>query len=180
MSFDFGAILKGIAPGLATALLGPLGGLAVQAIGGAIGMDKPTTEKISDALTQGQLSGDQIVAIKQAEMDFQLKMQQMNIDVEKVNQDYERIASADRDSARKREVDVGDHAPLIIGAAIICTWSFIQWYLLHNSIPDDMREIIMRVLGTLDAALMMVLTYFFGTTAGSRAKDTTIATIAKS
>jgi len=35
MANDFLGVLKSVAPGLATALLGPLGGMAVTAIGSA-------------------------------------------------------------------------------------------------------------------------------------------------
>jgi hypothetical protein len=34
-----------------------------------------------------------------------------------------------------------------------------------------MRELVARVLGTLDGALMLVLSYYFGSSSGSQAKD---------
>jgi hypothetical protein len=39
-------------------------------------------------------------------------------------------------------------------------------------IEPTMRELIARVLGTLDGALMLVLSFYFGSSSGSQAKDT--------
>jgi hypothetical protein len=86
----------------------------------------------------------------------------------------------DRKSARQREVDTKDETPKILAAVVVVAWVFIQWHLINNSVPHDMREIIMRVLGTLDAALVMVLNYYFGSSASSKQKDATLAEIAKS
>jgi hypothetical protein len=38
-----------------------------------------------------------------------------------------------------------------------------------------MRELIARVLGTLDSALMLVLSYYFGSSAGSAEKNQIMA-----
>lgn len=51
-------ILKPVATTLATALGGPFAGLAVEAIGSALGVDKPTQETITKALTSGHLTGE--------------------------------------------------------------------------------------------------------------------------
>jgi hypothetical protein len=50
----------------------------------------------------------------------------------------------------------------------------VQWFLLTHIIDGSMRELIARVLGTLDGALMLVLSFYFGSSAGSQAKDTMI------
>jgi hypothetical protein len=34
--------------------------------------------------------------------------------------------------------------------------------MLNNTIPTEMRELVIRVLGTMDGALMLVLSYYFG------------------
>jgi protein-S-isoprenylcysteine O-methyltransferase Ste14 len=76
--------------------------------------------------------------------------------------DLERIAASDRDSARQMAIQTHDWTPRILAVVVICAWVFIQWHLLNSVIPDVMRELIARVLGTLDAALTLVLSYYFG------------------
>lgn len=154
--FDWKAIVRTVAPGIATALGGPLAGMAVKAIGSAIGLDDATEETIAAAIKGA--TPDDLLKIKQAEQGFQVQMRSLDIDLVK-------IAAGDRDSARKREADTKDWTPRILAGMIVITWGTVQWFILHNVIHDDMRELVMRVLGTLDAALMLVLAYYFGSSA---------------
>lgn len=151
-------LLKSIAPTVATVLGGPLAGLAVKTLGDALGMDEPTQAKIEKAITGSQLTAEQILAIKNADQALIVRMKELDIDIAK-------IGAADRDSARKREVDTKDWTPKILAAVIVVTWGGVQWYLLRHVIHEDMRELVMRVLGTLDAALMLVLSYYYGASA---------------
>src|SRR5438270_13364834 len=88
--------LSQLAPTLATALLGPLGGMAVEAIGGALGMTDATQDKIKDVFESGKMTAEQIAAVKTAEFAFKTRMEELQIRPEE-------IASADRDSARKMQ-----------------------------------------------------------------------------
>lgn len=154
--FDWKAVVRTVAPGIATALGGPLAGMAVKALGDAIGMDSATEESVAAAI-KGATPED-LLKVKQAEQEFQVKMRSLDIDLVK-------IAAGDRDSARQREVQTKDEMPKILASIIVTAWCFIQWHLINHSIPDDMRELVMRVLGTLDAALLTVLYYYFGSSA---------------
>ena len=64
-------ILKTVAPTVASALLGPMGGIAVAAIGSAIGINAPTQDKIAKAFTAGQLTPEALEKIKLLELDYQ-------------------------------------------------------------------------------------------------------------
>lgn len=154
--FDFKEIIRTVAPGIATAFGGPLAGMAVKAIGDALGMDAATEDTVAAAIKGA--SPEDLLKVKQAEISFQQRMRELDIDLVK-------ISAGDRDSARKRESEVKDWTPRILAFAIVATWGCVQWYILHNVIHDDMRELVMRVLGTLDAALMLVLAYYFGASA---------------
>jgi hypothetical protein len=75
----------------------------------------------------------------------------------------------DRDSARKRESDIAATGPWyskmvtpLLALIVAGSWFAIQWFLLNHVVPDAMREIIIRVLGNLDAAFMLVMSYYFG------------------
>lgn len=153
---DWKAIVKTVAPVLGTALGGPLGGMAVKAIAEALGLDEHTEDAISTALAGAK--PEDLLKIKQADQQFAKDMKALDVDLV-------RISAGDRDSARKREVDTKDWTPRLLAFAIVLTWGMVQWYILHNIIADDMRELVMRVLGTLDAALMLVLAYYFGASA---------------
>jgi hypothetical protein len=63
--------LKGIAPTLASALLGPLGGVAVSAIGKVFGIDSATTSDITKAFQDGKLTPEQLSQLKALELQYQ-------------------------------------------------------------------------------------------------------------
>lgn len=163
---DWRKIVGTVAPGIATALGGPLAGLAVKAIGGALGLGDGASEEAVAAAVTGA-NPEQLIAIKQADYLFKVKMRELDVNLDQ-------ISMQDRDSARRRESDTKDWAPRVLAAIIVLTWASVQWFILRNSVPEDMRELIMRVLGTLDAALMLVLAYYFGSSSSSRQKDDTI------
>jgi hypothetical protein len=85
----------------AASLGGPFGVMAAAAVGKAIGADKPpqgTEDSITNALATAMANPDQLLALKKAEQDFQVKMNEMGLDLEK-------IAADDRASARAMQVD---------------------------------------------------------------------------
>jgi len=174
MSVDWQNLLKTVAPWVAAAATGnvpALVGMAATTIGTALGKDiKPTTDAISAAIAGA--TPEQMIALKQADNEFALQMQKMGFeDVETL----EAIAAGDRDSARKREIATGDWTPRILAYTIILLAGFGEGSLLLGYEPHIAPELIGRILGTLDAAVMLVLSYYFGTTASSREKTQIIA-----
>jgi len=150
----FGPLIGSVAPTIATALGGPVAGMAVKALSGALfGHENGTEEDIQAALANP--TGDQLAALKKIDADFKTQMKSLDIDLE-------RIAADDRASARQMQIATHDWTPRAIAIVVIVAWVFIQWHLLNNTIPADMRELVARVLGTLDAALTLVLSYYFG------------------
>jgi len=146
---DLLGLLKGIAPTLATAVAGPLGGMAVSALASKFGVSD-TVESVAKAI-----AGDPQAAQKLQELELE----------------YAKLDAADRDSARKNEqaLATSEHTPLlnksvtpILAIVVVIAWGLIQYHLLTHVVPNEMREIIIRVLGTLDGALVMVLSYYFG------------------
>jgi hypothetical protein len=90
-------------------------------------------------------------------------------------EEFERIAAGDRANARDREVKTGDKwTPRILAGVVLVLYVTIQLSLLRIIIDPSMREMVMRSMGTLDAAVGLVLGYYFGSSAGSAAKDETI------
>ena len=153
--------LKTIAPTIATALGGPLAGLAVNAVSSALGIDP---DKVNDTISSGKLTADQIASIQQAEIALKAKAQELGLN-------FEQLAVEDRKSARQMQMTTGSYIPPLLSVMIVVAWATIQWFLLTHIIDGSMRELIARVLGTLDGALMLVLSFYFGSSSGSQAKD---------
>lgn len=150
----FGPLIGSVAPTIATALGGPVAGLAVKAISGALfGHENGTQDDIMTALANP--TSDQLAALKKIDADFKIQMKSLDIDLE-------RIAASDRDSARNYAIMTHDLTPRVLAVIVVVAWGIVQWFLLHNTIAPEMRELIARVLGTLDGALMLVLSYYFG------------------
>jgi hypothetical protein len=146
--------LTALAPSIATALGGPVAGMAVTAIERAFGLD-PTGDKTAALQAVANATPDQIIALKKVDNDFAVQMRQLDIDLVK-------ISVSDRDSARKREIEVKDNTPKVLAGLVIIGYMAVQWYILGHIIDQGMREIVLRTLGTIDGALMLVLSYYFG------------------
>jgi hypothetical protein len=142
-------LLKGVAPALATAVAGPLGGAAVTAIATKFGV-ADSVEAVAKAI-----AGDPQAAQKLADLELE----------------YAKIDAADRDSARKRELEIATSSAApwyskmvtpVLAIGMFILWGTVNLLLLNNAIPDGMREIVIRMLGSLDAANMLILSYYFG------------------
>jgi hypothetical protein len=162
--------LKSIAPALGTALLGPMGGIAAKFIADKIGIDEKTVDAVSNAISGQKLTADQLAGIKLAEIEFQKFCKTNNVDLEK-------IAAADRDSARTNNVAGGTQnklfllSVLLLGTALGC-----EVWVLFNGYPVHVPEIVVgRILGLMDSIAAAVLAYWFGTTASSAVKTNLIA-----
>lgn len=159
MAFDWKSLLGSIAPTVATALGGPLAGLAVEAVGNALGMDAPTQKKIQDALTQAPLSADQIVALKTAEQNLLVRMRELDIQEDS-------LYLADVANARGREESIKDNtvrilAYSIIGAFIAVVGGTLMGYTKVDSVLAG------TLIGYLSAKAEQVMSYYFGSTKNS-------------
>jgi hypothetical protein len=170
---DWKTVLNTIAPTAATILGGPLAGLAVEAIGNALGLEAPTVKKVQDALTTGQMNGDQILALKTAEQALIVRMRELDIDIE-------RIDSADRASARERESATGDTTtPQILAFAVTLGFFGVLFYLLVNGKPLSGGDALLVMLGSLGTAWTAIVSYYYGSTKGSADKTAMLARAAK-
>ncbi len=68
--------LKQIAPTIATALGGPLAGMAVSAVSKAIGVDE---KEVGDLIANNKLTADQIAQVKLAEIELQKQAQELGL-----------------------------------------------------------------------------------------------------
>jgi hypothetical protein len=151
--------LKTIAPTIATALGGPLAGLAVDAISKAIGIDPKDVQATIDS---GKLNADQIMLIKQAEIQMAARAQEMGLDFAKLGND-------DRKSARDMQVATKSYLPPTLAIGVTLGFFGILGGLMYGQIEHAPQIDIM--LGSLGTAWTGIIAFYFGSSAGSQAKD---------
>lgn len=156
--------LKAIAPTLATAIGGPFGTMAYGLAATALGVSPEEAQK---TIESGKLTSEQIASVQQAEIAIKARAQELGLD-------FAKLSNEDRKSARDMQMSTQSHIPPTLAILIVVAWATVQGFLLTNVIDASMRELIARVLGTLDGALMLVLSFYFGSSSGSQAKDTMI------
>lgn len=165
---DWKDTLAKIAPIAATVLGSPFAGLAVSLVGQAIGTPDATVKTIQQTLTNGQLTGDQIIALKNAELDLQKHLQDNGIELDK-------IAADDRASARAMQTVTKSYMPSVVTIIVLFFAALGEGSLLLGYEPHIAPELVGRILGTLDTAVVMALTYWLGTTASSARKTEILA-----
>lgn len=162
--------LTKLAPTVATALLGPLGGLAVSAIGNIIGIDNATQDTIKAAIDDGRLTPEHIAELKKLEMSY--------IENEKERGfKYAELSFKDRDSARQANVQGGTQGKVFWLSLVLLTVTLgSEAAVLFLGYPVGTSEMVVgRVLGLMDAIAMMVMAYHYGTNSSSNEKTLLLA-----
>ena len=164
---NFGPLLGQLAPSIATALGGPLAGIAVKTLSSALfGHEDGTEEQISAAMASA--TPDQLAAIKKIDADFKVQMKSLDIDLE-------RIAAGDRDSARQMQRDTKDWVPKVLAIVITLGFFGILIWMLLNGMPKTGTEALLMMLGALGTAWTGVVNFYYGSSAGSKAKNDLLA-----
>jgi len=158
----FGPLLGQIAPSIATALGGPLAGVAVRSLSNALfGHEDGTEQQVSEALSSA--TPDQLATIKKIDADFKVRMKELDIDLE-------RISAGDRDSARQMQRDTKDWVPKVLAIVITLGFFGILIWMLLNGMPKTGTEALLMMLGALGTAWTGVVNFYYGSSAGSKAK----------
>ena len=160
---DWKKIVAAVAPALGTALGGPLGGMAVAAISDAlVGNPDASEGEIVTALKAG--GPDALLKLKQADQEFQARMRELDLDLERIHQ-------ADRASARDREAKSGDSwTPRLLAGIVTVGFFGVLGFLLHFGKPEAGGDALLVMLGALGGAWASIISYYFGSSAGSAAK----------
>jgi len=171
MSFNWKSLIKTFAPTLATALGGPLAGIATRAVSETLlGKPEGSDDEIAAAITAG--GPELLVKLREADQKFSVEMKRLDIDLEKISSDY-------RDSARKREIAVKDKTP-----AVIATVSFVGFFgvlavLMFRDIPPGAKDALLIMLGSLGGTVTSIVAYYFGSSAGSASKSKAMEEVLK-
>ena len=166
----FTETLTALAPTVASALLGPLGGVAVAGIGKALGLDAPTMKSVTDAVQGGQLTPESIARLKELELQYQNDEKERGFK-------YAELEFKDRDSARQANVSGGVQGKVFWMSIIILAMSFgAEIYVLFNGYSMEIDAVVVgRILGFLDAAALQALAYWMGSSHGSQQKTDLMA-----
>ena len=168
---DFMKVIGAVAPTLATAMGGPLAGMAVTAIAGALGL--PVDANKDDlAKAVASATPEQLVALKKVDNDFAVRMKELDIDLEK-------IAAGDRDSARRREASVKDFMPRLLAFLVVGGFMGTVFAVLLGYV-DGMKDPMMAttvgtLIGFVSAKAEQVIAYYFGSSNSSQQKTALLA-----
>lgn len=184
---DFKEIIKTIAPIAGTLIGGPLAGVAIKAIGDAIGMETPTVERVVEAIKGGSLTPDQVVAIRAADNALKVKLRELDLDEKKIEQMAEKMYVDD--TANARQAHAGDKGVYWLGIAVLGTFAAVMiasMYGCYQILTDGLKVkdigvvaavfgFLGTVVGYVAANAQQVVSYFFGSSRGSMDKSRDMA-----
>lgn len=167
---DWQSIIKTVAPWIATALGGPLGGLAVDAAANAFGLTEKTTDAVKAAIAGA--TPEQMLALKKADQDFQVTMQQLGF---KQIADLEAIAAGDRKDARDMQKATRSNVPAILSIGVTLGYFMILAGMMTGFLKVSDSQALLIMLGSLGTGWGMVMAFWFGTTHDSGRKTELLA-----
>lgn len=176
-----------IAPTIAAAASGPFGGIVGPLVSKALGLvvhtDDPSQpalnpiDALQQAVTNGTLTPEQIIALRQADMDFQKYLSDNKLKIEQ-------LVVEDVQSARGREIAVRDTTPRNLAYAMIGGFfTVVAALLVGLTVFPERTALFTGATWALIGALINQLynearsatSYYFGTTAGN--EDSTSNTV---
>jgi hypothetical protein len=182
---EAGHVLATVAPTIATAVGGPFAGIAVNALEKALGLDATQSQDAKEAQINQALSTatpDQILALRKAENDFQVQLETLGIQREQLV--YQDVQSARAMEVSTRDPTVARLAWLNVGGfllvAVFLIVAAVIWPEQVSKVPATAWATLGTVFGYLAKSASQTEAFYFGSSAGSQAKDATIADIAKS
>jgi hypothetical protein len=150
-------LVKGVAPTLATALGGPLAGAAVGMLADKLGVPEKTVEAVTAALVSNPAN---LEKLKEMELEFY------------------KIDAQDRNSARNREIEIAKadvhfitkNITSLLAIGILAGSMIIALLVFFVDFPDSQENILIFVLGSLFSIATQVVSYYFGSSQGSKDK----------
>jgi hypothetical protein len=150
-------LLKGVAPSLATAVAGPLGGAAVTALASKFGVSDSV-----DAVAKA-IAGDPKAAEKLAELELEMaKIDAANTaDARKMNSEIQNSATASW---------LAKNIAYVIDVAIIAGALTMTFVVFIIGVPEQNKSMAFTALGSLWTLTGTVVNFHRGSSAGSKAK----------
>jgi len=148
-----------IAPTIATAVGGPFGTMAYGLIAHELGV---SPDEAKSTIEAGKLTADQIASVQLAEVQIKAKAQELNLD-------FAQLVVADRKSAREMQAQTRSYIPAILAIAVTIGFFGILIGMMTETFKTS--DALMLMLGSLGTAWTGIIAFYFGSSAGSQAKD---------
>ena len=145
-------VIGTVAPSLGTALGGPMGGMAVNLVTKALGIDAKSSPKQMQAAVE-KATPEQLAALKKVETEFEVRMKELDVDLFK-------LETADVQEARN--AFKGDWTPKVFG--LVALFGFVGYIFLVTLQPpsENSDTIVSLVLGYLGGLVSGISSFYFG------------------
>jgi hypothetical protein len=172
MSTTWKGIVGTVAPALATALGGPLAGVAVRAIAEKV-LGKPEASEADVAAAVAGASPELLLKLREADQAFARAMADAGIALEK-------LETEDRASARAMQTATRDWVPGVLAMVFVAGFFALLYALTRVHVPAENRDVLVAMVGTMGGAVMTILTFYFGSSKSSQQKDAVLGRVAES
>lgn len=134
---------------------GPMLGAAVEAVGSALGLSEKTEQTVKDALSSGRLTPEAMQALRQADNDLKVKLEELGIRAEE-------LAVKDRGDARAMQIATGSWVPPVLAMTLTVCYLTIICLLLTGDMKLWSDPTLTLLLGGLTSGFTAVLGFYFG------------------
>jgi hypothetical protein len=151
--------LKMIAPTLATAIAGPFGTMAYGVVAKVLNISPEDAQK---TIETGKLTSEQIASVQLAEVELKARAQELGLD-------FAKVAVDDRKSARDMQIGTKSLIPAVLATVVtVGFFGILVGMMTKTFVPSDALYL---MLGSLGTAWTGIISFYFGSSAGSQAKD---------
>ena len=170
-------------PAALGAILPPLLGNGLNLVANAVmAKGKDYVEKKLGVELKPDMSADEIIRLKTAEMEHEEELLRLKIEENKLDLQELELHIGNTNSARDREVAIAtsDKAPLInkivtpVLALSILLLTFILFGIVmfdNTPVESSRKDILIYILGVLSAISTQIVSYYFGSSQGSKEKS---------
>lgn len=148
-----------IAPTLATAIAGPFGTMAYGVVAKVLNISPEDAQK---TIETGKLTAEQIASVQLAEIEIKARAQELGLD-------FAKVAVDDRKSARDMQMGTKSLIPAVLATVVtVGFFGVLVGLMTKTFVPSDALYL---MLGSLGTAWTGIISFYFGSSAGSQAKD---------
>lgn len=168
-----------------SAILAPLLSNGLSLVGNAVlAKGKEWVEGKTGIKLEEKMSDENILKLKQWEMEHEEELARIQLEENKIDAEVYKVEVQDRDSARDREVSINNsenatwmakNTSGLIALSIVGLTFLLFGIAILGEFPTEKKDIIIYILGVLSGALTQILSYFFGSSKSSGAKDEALA-----
>jgi hypothetical protein len=158
--------LKNLVPMIGTALGGPFGAVAATFAANALGLDSKDVKTVSDVLTGGSMTADQVTQLKLAELEMAKWMADNEIRKDQLSMENTK-------DARDMQKQTRSFFPATLSTIITVGFFGILTSMLVNDIKPS--EPLLVMLGALGAGFGAVVNFWLGSNSSSARKTELLA-----